>query len=207
MSQLLNKKYMLTLLAILICGFLYYNSLQEQEAANAELSKTNTKNEDFDEDSMIKSDDNIYVYILGEVKKPGVYTFSSKDRMVDVIKKAGGFTKKADKSSVNLAEPITDGAQIEIMKKSKKKAGSSMADSDLGFSGENSSMAKVSDKVNINKASKEELLKLPGIGEAKANLILTYRETNGRFQAIEDIKKISGIKDHVYEQVRDLICV
>ena len=116
----------------------------------------------------------------------------------------GGFQKNADKEAVNLARILTDGEQICILTKKETARQKKNA-------GENSSTpdTKEQDKnlININEASLEELMSLPGIGQAKAALIIDYRTEQGRFSKKEDLMNISGIKEGVYNKIRDLICV
>ena len=145
-----------------------------------------------------KDEGRVAIHICGEVKNPGVYLFSETPRVVDVIKKAGGFTKKANTGSINQAEKVEDGTQLVIEDKSSKKKKREKA----------SGGEKTKDnRINLNTAAKEELMTLPGIGEAKAEQILTFREENGRFSQIEEIKKISGIKDGVFNRIKDMIKV
>lgn len=140
----------------------------------------------------------IYIHICGEVRKPGVYTFAKEPRVVDVIEKAGGFTKRARQDCVNMAEAVADGTQLVIASKERTRgAGNAQKEQDKGDS----------NKININSASKEELMTLSGIGESKATQILSYRESNGRFLKIEDIMKISGIKEGVFSKIKDYITV
>lgn len=144
--------------------------------------------------------DSVYIHICGAVKKPGVYTFDKEPRLNDVVKKAGGFSKNADQSSINLASIVKDGTQIiidSISKKSKKSKSLASANT----------KSKDVDKININTATKEELMTLAGIGESKANQIISYRESNGLFKSIEDIMKISGIKEGVFSKIKDSIVV
>lgn len=141
----------------------------------------------------------IYIHICGEVKKPGVYTFDQEPRVVDVIEKAGGFTKKARQDCVNMAEAVADGTQLVIEAVGKNSKG--------GEEEEKTPDKVGSNKVNINTASKEELMTLSGIGESKATQILSYRESNGKFAKIEDIMNISGIKDGVFSKIKDYITV
>jgi competence protein ComEA len=140
------------------------------------------------------------VYICGAVKHPGVYTFPDGSRVCDAVTAAGGLTKKAADGSVNQARVLVDGEQITIPKKSSGKAASSGADGDSSGSADAS-------LVNINQADLSELMTLSGIGEAKAQLILSYREENGSFQTKEDIMNISGIKEGIYNQIKDSITV
>lgn len=136
----------------------------------------------------------VYIHVCGQVKKPGVYVFHGEPRVIEAIEKAGGFTKKADESSLNQAAVVTDGTQLMIPAKSAASKGIDKTLSDT-------------DRVNINTASKEELMTLSGIGESKASQILSYREENGFFQRTEDIMNISGIKEGVFGKIKDKITV
>ena len=142
--------------------------------------------------------DSIYVYICGEVKHPGVYRFSKDDRIVAAIKAAGGLTDKASAESMNQAEKMKDGQQITIPSKKQvaKKEQSNVAT-------EQSS----SGKININTASAQELMTLTGIGEAKASDIISYREEHGPFSEPSDIMKIQGIKEGIYNKIKDKITI
>lgn len=141
----------------------------------------------------------IYIHICGEVKKPGVYVFEKEPRVVEVVDKAGGFTKNADRSGVNLAESVTDGVQLVIGAKGNKNTN---IKTEAGAESE-----KAPGKVNINQASKEELMTLSGIGESKASQIISYRESHGAFRKTEDIMNISGIKNGVFDKIKDFITV
>ena len=141
----------------------------------------------------------IYIHICGEVKKPGVYTFDREPRVVEVVERAGGFTKKARQDCVNMAEAVADGTKLVIEavgKRSKEEETEQRTSDKVG-----------SNKININTASKEELMTLSGIGESKATQILSYRESNGKFAKIEDIMNISGIKDGIFSKIKDYITV
>lgn len=141
----------------------------------------------------------VYIHICGEVKKPGVYTFEKEPRIVDVIERAGGLTKKAKPDCVNMAEIVADGTQLVIESKRRQanEGNPVQMEQDKGDS----------NKININSASKEELMTLSGIGESKATQILSYRESNGKFSKIEDIMNISGIKEGVFSKIKDYITV
>lgn len=150
----------------------------------------------------------IFVHICGEVMKPGVYQIKDSIRLSELIQLAGGLTKSASGDSVNQAQKLTDGQKIYIP--SQKEAKSLKKDWDTNTGAElqeTSGNLKQSSLVNINRATAAELMTLPGIGEAKANSIIKYREENQGFQAVEDIKKIEGIKDGVYSKIKDFITV
>lgn len=120
----------------------------------------------------------------------------------DVIASAGGLTKKADTNAVNQARFVQDGEQIEIPRRSKTAKDQPRAESDA-----QTASATSSDKISLNKATKEQLLSLPGIGESKANAIVAYRTEHGSFQKIEDIMNISGIKNGVFDKIKDKITI
>ena len=139
----------------------------------------------------------IYVYICGEVTNPGVYDLSENSRIYEAVDAAGGFTENAARECVNLASKVSDGMQITIY--NKEEAASLPSGS--GSAGGNSGL------VNLNTATKEELMTLKGIGESKAEDIIRYREKSGGFKKIEDIMKISGIKEAGFQKIKDNITV
>ena len=137
----------------------------------------------------------IYVYICGQVKNPGVYALSSGSRVCDGIEAAGGILKSASVDNLNLASVLLDGEKIYVC--SKEEAVTAMSEE----------AKKDSGLININKASKEELMTLPGIGETRADAIINYRDNNGSFDTIEDIMNINGIKKSVFDNIKALISV
>lgn len=145
------------------------------------------------------------VYICGAVKRPGVYYFSPNARVCDAVEAAGGFTKKADIQAVNQARVMADGEQITIPKRIPAEKGRNDSAKD-GMESDSRSTA-ADGRININTAGLAELMTIPGIGEAKAQLILDYRAENGNFQSTEDIMKISGIKEGIYNRIKDCIVI
>ncbi len=146
------------------------------------------------------------VYISGEVKNSGVYDIKDGDRLDDLVKRAGGFTEKADINAINLALRLEDQMKIYIPNIDENQ--------NINADNTNLAMGKVTStnpkssgqKININLASKEELMTLPNIGEKRAQAILDYRQEN-KFTKIEDIKNVSGIGDKYFEAMKDLITV
>mgnify|MGYP003298593930 CR=1 FL=1 len=137
----------------------------------------------------------IFVHVCGEVKIPGVYELEAGNRIFEAIEAAGGMTKAAAGDSVNQAEILIDGQQLYVPSKEEiQKQNDKTSVTDKG-------------KVNINKASKDELMTLAGIGEAKANAIIRYREENGAFKSIEEIMEIEGIKEGIFRKIEDQITV
>ena len=147
----------------------------------------------------------VYVYICGEVIKPGVYELSGDSRIYEAVDAAGGFTENAARECVNLASKVSDGMQITIY--NREEAASLPAD--RAPVGENAGKSGTSGSglVNLNTATKEELMTLKGIGESKAEDIIRYREKSGGFKKIEDIMKISGIKENGFQKIKDSITV
>lgn len=137
----------------------------------------------------------IYVHVCGEVESPGVYELSSGSRIFEAIEAAGGVTKKASEEAVNQAEILKDGQQLYIP--SQEELENQYSETGAAADG----------KVNINRASKEELMTLPGIGEAKADAIIRYRQEKGTFDSIENIMEIEGIKEGVFRKIQDQITV
>ena len=142
----------------------------------------------------------IYVDVCGHVKNPGVYQLTEDSRVYEAIDKAGGMTEEASASLVNQAERLIDGQQIYVPSEDEQAYGSGNAAYPAAKDTDNG-------KVNLNTASKEQLLSLTGIGDVKADSIIRYREENGSFRSVEDIKKIEGIKDGVFNKIKDQITV
>ena len=144
------------------------------------------------------------VHVCGEVANPGIYELPAGSRIYEAVKAAGGFTENAAEESVNLASPIEDGVQIWIYSKEEAET---LAAGAAPFDGFEASGEGKEPVVNLNTATKEELMTLSGIGESRAEDIIRYREENGGFQNIEDIMKVSGIKDAAFQKIKDRITV
>lgn len=162
----------------------------------------------------------LVVHICGAVSAPGVYELPAGSRIIDAVEAGGGFLPEADEACCNLAEEIVDGCQIYIMTKTEscadgqteKKAGiqtspdSNMQTTDRNVRS-NSATALENGLVNLNTADVAALMTLPGIGESRAKAIISYREQHGAFAQIEDIMKISGIKQAAFSKIKDKITV
>ena len=162
----------------------------------------------------------LVVHICGAVSAPGVYELPAGSRIIDAVEAGGGFLPEADEACCNLAEEIVDGCQIYIMTKTEscadgqteKKAGiQTSPDSDMQTIDRNvrsnSAPALENGLVNLNTADVAALMTLPGIGESRAKAIISYREQHGAFAQIEDIMKISGIKQAAFSKIKDKITV
>lgn len=136
----------------------------------------------------------ICVYVCGQVQTPGVYTLNSTARMNDAIELAGGFTKDADTTFINLAEFVADGQKIYVPSIGEMMTEIATEEEQAGL-------------VDINQAELNDFMTLPGIGEAKAKLIIEYRTEHGLFHSVEDLMMIPGIKEGVFNKIREYIKV
>lgn len=168
----------------------------------------------------------IKVYVVGAVMHPGVVELEKGQIIEDAIKAAGGAKPEADLENINLAYILNENVMIKIkskneVKSEKKAAGGKTnahqdrtvegitisKDSKGAIAGENTSSKETESKININTATLEELDKLDGVGQATAKKIMDYREKNGSFKTIDDIKKVSGIGDAKFNSFKDMITV
>lgn len=191
------------------------NSSKTDDTSDAETTVTDYKKAASDEGDTSENSARIFVQIAGAVKSPGVYEMSDGDRVFQVIEKAGGLSDDAYESSVNQAKKVSDGDFIRIY--TVAEAESYMKDGTIadliendtgeGTLSENAGSDAGGNLINLNTASKEELMTLPGIGASRADDIIAYRSDNGSFKSIEDIKNISGIKEKAFAKIKDLITV
>lgn len=184
---------------LLVLGDDYTSSVEE----NPEEVETSELEESWIEETENTDTTIVSVYICGAVNQSGVYELEEGSRIYHVIELAGGMTEDAMDTYLNLAEELIDGQKIYVPTVTEVGEGS---ENTLNWSVEVETET-ASGKVNINTASKEELMTLTGIGEAKAESIIEYRETYGAFENIEDIQNITGIKEGVYSQLEDEITV
>lgn len=199
------------LLIFFISGESEAVTLTEGSAADgteaAESGEASNIYEDGTASSTASSAAIIYVDIGGEVNVPGVYEVSEGTRLFQVIEKAGGLTEDADIDVINRAEAVYDGQKILIAsyEESEKRSKSQALTEPSEQSGSSSAADEV--RVNINTADSVTLQTIPGIGPSKAERIIEYRNTQGRFQSIDDIKNISGIGDKTFESIKKYITV
>lgn len=172
----------------------------------------------------------VYVDIKGAVKKPGVYEVNEGSIVNDIIKLAGGFTTNAYQKNLNLSKKLSDEMVIYVFTKTEyqklnsvkvekvcssneidisncTESGNSLIIDGNKTVSEAESDSETNSLININTASKSDLMTLPGIGEAKANNIISYRTNNGAFTSISDVKKVSGIGDSIYEQIKNYLTI
>lgn len=216
MEKILDKlkeywKIMLLVVCALIAGGIFYfftNSPKSAENLSVEnLSSISTKSSvsKFNSSSE-KNKNEIMVDLKGAVVKPNVYQISSDERLVDLIRQAGGFTDKADQKSINLSAKLKDEEVIYVPKVGESSSSES-TDSPISSSVSNQISTTSGPKVNINKADLTELQKLTGIGQKKAQDIIDFRMKNGDFKSIEDLGKVSGFGDKTLEKLKDEISI
>lgn len=171
--------------------------------AAAEADAGDKKNE-AESKAAEEKEGSIWVYVCGEVASPGVYELQEGDRITHAIEAAGGLTEAAGQVYLNQAAHLTDGQRIYVPSREEeqtlKEEGSPSDMADAG-------MGKDTGIINLNTATKAELLSLSGIGESRAEAIIAYRETNGGFRKIEDLKKVDGIKEGIFQKIREQITV
>jgi competence protein ComEA len=133
----------------------------------------------------------LFVHVTGAVARPGLFELAEGARVIDAIAAAGGFTETANRDELNLARLLTDGEQFAVPEIGEESADAAASDS----------------RVNLNTADAAALDTLPRIGPAMAARILTWRESNGPFVTIDDLRNVAGIGDATFEGLRELITV
>ncbi len=188
------KKQLLVLMIILLAaaGGTYYGLYSEKQAVVLDAAATA-------ESSPPKQE--ITVYVTGAVNKPGLVKVPEGARAADAVNACGGLLPTADGEKINMAQSLKDGQQLKV----PEKAGTN-GKTDSGKM-DKTKAADSGEKVNINTADEKALDTLPGVGPAMAKRIIEYRESEGAFQSIEDIKKIRGIGEAKFAKMKDKICI
>lgn len=210
----------LIILAVIAYYYIYINDTVN-ETSNQDLEINNTQENEEINEVEEKTNKKIIVHICGAVNIEGIVELEEGSRISNAIEKAGGIKENAELADINLAYPLEDGMKIyiptkeeaELNKKENIQINNYVTSSSGGINlqeSESNTQSKSTtptskEKVNINTATKEELDTLPGIGPSIALKIIEYREQNGKFNSIEEIKEVSGIGDAKYENIKDLI--
>ena len=216
-----NKKQKIILgiiISIIIISFLYYIYTKDDQISisTEETIEENIVEEETEEENIVE--ENIIVHVSGAVNKEGIVELAPNSRISDAIDQAEGLKENADTKEINLAFKLEDGMKIYIPTIGENNNIENEESSNyITSSGgtvqaqeeniEINSDQKTSQKININTATQTELETLPGIGPSTSTKIINYREENGKFQTIEEIKEVSGIGDAKYENIKDLISV
>lgn len=222
-----RKQIRIGIIILLLIGSIISFSVYKFQTSKKERPKTidsiKVKKEN-EKEIKLEKPEQYMVDIKGEVTTPGIYQLEKDARVVDVIEKAGGLTENADTTVINLSKKITD--EMVIIIYSKKEVGNwittkeqekylqekcispeeGQVENDACIESDSPTTSQSPSTININTATKEELMTLSGIGEAKAEAIITYREQTP-FETIEDLKNVSGIGDTIYEEIKDHITV
>ena len=168
------------------------------QAEVAAVSKDSSTEKEVKEEPV--EQDLITVDVKGAVKSPGIYDLPVGSRVNDAVQKAGGLTEQADSKSLNLAQKVSDEALVYVPTKGEEAA------SQQAGPGTASSTSKEK-KVNLNKASLEELKQVKGLGGKRAQDIIDHREANGKFKSVDELKKVSGIGAKTIEKLKDYVTV
>lgn len=220
------KKFLLILIGIsIVLGgtifVLYKNNKEEKEEVVDIFKEEDEEIEEEKVETLTKEEkkeevSTVIVDIKGNVNNPGVYEVETGKRINDVINMAGGLTIDADTSNINLAKIVKDEMTIVIYSKEEvlEKYKSEVCICDCPYITNDACVTETSNEeestsnlVNINTASVDELMTLPGLGEAKAKSIIEYRTKNGNFTSIDSIKEVSGIGEAIFEKIKDYITV
>ena len=169
------------------------------QAEVAAVSKDSSSEKEVKKEESAEQD-LITVDVKGAVKSPGIYDLPVGSRVHDAVQKAGGLTDEADSKSLNLAQKISDEALVYVPTKGEEAA------SQQATSGTTPSISKEK-KVNLNKASLEELKQVKGLGGKRAQDIIDHREANGKFKSVDELKKVSGIGAKTIEKLKDYVTV
>lgn len=208
-----KQKIFLSIIAIILIIFagiyVYFkdysnNNIEELEVENISNEETDKENEE--EKGKIK------VHISGAVKNEGVIELEEGARLIDGIEKVGGFTEEAYTKDINLASILEDGMKIYVYTKKEMEEGNTLENNNNILkneivSNQGSTTSTKNEKINLNKATEEELDTLPGIGESTAKKIIEYRKEKGTFKNIEELKEVSGIGDAKFDKIKDLVTV
>ncbi len=222
-KSLLKKYWIYAVFVVIIglstLGYIYRDQNNKVESTRKESLVMTTKKE-----TTQKQKKTVFVDVKGSVINPGVYELDDDKRVIDAILLAGGFSENADSRNINLGKKLSDEMTIIVYSKSElasykkenQKNDVSCVNVEcicpdtnnnacINQSTPKDTPINKSGKISINNATKEELMTLSGVGEAKANAIISYRDENGGFKTLDELKKVTGIGDSMYEKIKDNI--
>ena len=194
------------ILGLVLGGFFLLKPVAQTPAKESNLQSEVTavpkdstdEKDDKNQKEEVVEQDLITVDVKGAVKTPGIYDLPVGSRINDAVKKAGGLTDNADSKSINLAQRISDEALVYVPTKEEATSQESQS---------NTPNNKESKKVNLNKASLEELKQVKGLGAKRAQDIIEHRESNGKFKSVDELKKVSGIGAKTIEKLKEYVTV
>ena len=216
-----ENKTIIVIISIIIIIFLcvfFYTRINMESEYN-EISNYDILQNETDIEIEQEETTKIIIHVTGPVKNEGIVQIEEGGRIADAVDAANGFSEDADISQINLAYQLEDGQKIYIPSINDEKIGeeekvlqkeyvTDEAGDDIILEDEISNVkSKKDEKININTADQIELEEIPGVGESTAQKIIEYRETNGKFKTIEDIKNVNGIGESKFENMKEKICV
>ncbi len=222
-KQLIIGFSLFIILTVISIGLYYHFFIENNKLSSNKVEVLASSNKTIKTDSTSKKKEKYYVDIKGQVVYPGLYEVDPNCRVQDVINLAGGLLESADTTVINLGKKVFDEmviiiySQEEVLKFTETKEKEQLKIEGCHLDEQNHNDACIeedvttkdneSQLVSLNQATKEELLLLPGIGEAKAQSIIDYREENGSFKTIEDIMQVKGIGESLFAKIKDYITV
>ena len=212
-----RKQIIITCTCLLIVSSLVFFYFYKKPSKNTKIKTDVLKSDEIKKKPVKKEEEKeIMVDVKGEVNTSGIFTLKEGSRVIDAINLAGGLKKNANTSNINLSQKLKSEMVIYIYSNDdiKKNEGNMSCDTkckteiiEVNNCIETNENKNKDEKININTASLEDLLKISGIGESKAKNIIEYRETNGQFKNIEEIKNINGIGDSLFNKIKDNITI
>ena len=201
----------IALIGLVIAGFMMLQREQKQEnniqqlmeqtsyssSSTTEKSKQRSENDQGD-----KNEGMVTVDVKGAVKKPGVYQLKSSSRVHDALLKAGGMTDEADLKSINQAQKLVDEAVVYVA-----KVGENVVDVTTNTSASTATSQAKAGLVNLNTATEADFQTISGIGQKRAQDIIAYREANGKFKSVDDLKNVTGIGAKTLEKLKEYVTV
>ena len=201
----------IALIGVVIAGFMMLQREQKQEnniqqlmeqtsyssSSTTEKSKQRSENDQGD-----KNEGMVTVDVKGAVKKPGVYQLKSSSRVHDALVKAGGMTDEADLKSINQAQKLVDEAVVYVA-----KIGENVMDVTTNTSASTATSQAKAGLVNLNTATEADFQTISGIGQKRAQDIIAYREANGKFKSVDDLKNVTGIGAKTLEKLKEYVTV
>ena len=193
-------------LGLVLGGFFLLKPVAQTPAKESNLQSeviavpkdSTDEKEDGNQKEEVVDQDLITVDVKGAVKTPGIYDLPVGSRINDAVQKAGGLTDNADSKSINLAQKISDEALVYVPTKGEDTSQATQS---------NTSNSKENKKVNLNKASLEELKQVKGLGAKRAQDIIDHRDSNGKFKSVDELKKVSGIGTKTIEKLKEYVTV
>ena len=210
MEMLSDKQKKMIIIAgvFVVLIFIYYISTINRGYEYADINETIIEGEEnFVNKEVLEDKKEIIVHITGAVESEGIVKIKEGDRIKDAIEAAGGLAIDANLKEVNLAYKLKDGQKVYIPRTTD-------TEEEITINNENGEtvivdqgIQETTTMVNINTATEEQLRTLPGVGEETARKIIEYRQLNGRFVAIQDIKNVTGIGEAKFENIKNYICI